>query len=69
MITYLSVQNFATIENLALDLPTGFIAITGETGAGKSVFLNAIQLILGARSDQGVCEVGVNPCGVWRFKL
>lgn len=51
MISKLSIQNFALIDQLNLDLDNGFTVITGETGAGKSIILGAIDLILGKRAD------------------
>lgn len=51
MITKISISNFALIEQLQLDLTPGFSIITGETGAGKSILLGALGLILGKRAD------------------
>lgn len=51
MLTQLTVSNFALIDNLKLDLNPGFSIITGETGAGKSILLGALGLILGKRAD------------------
>ncbi|WP_293872031.1 DNA repair protein RecN [Flavobacterium sp.] len=51
MITSLSIENFALIEKLNIDFSKGFSIITGETGAGKSILLGALGLILGKRSD------------------
>jgi DNA repair protein RecN (Recombination protein N) len=51
MLSKLSIQNFALIDQLNLDLDKGFTVITGETGAGKSIILGAIDLILGKRAD------------------
>ena len=51
MITSLSIKNYALIEKLAIDFSTGFSIITGETGAGKSIILGAIGLVLGKRAD------------------
>ncbi|MDR9374011.1 MAG: DNA repair protein RecN [Schleiferiaceae bacterium] len=51
MLRHLSVQNFALIESLDLDLKSGFSTITGETGAGKSIILGALGLILGQRAQ------------------
>ena len=49
MLNSLSISNFTTVDKLSLELATGFVAITGETGAGKSVLLDAISLALGER--------------------
>jgi DNA repair protein RecN (Recombination protein N) len=51
MITSLSIENFALIEKLSIDFSTGFSIITGETGAGKSILLGALGLVLGKRAD------------------
>ncbi|MBC7606123.1 MAG: DNA repair protein RecN [Burkholderiales bacterium] len=51
MITSLSIHNFALIEKLVIDFSGGFSIITGETGAGKSILLGALGLVLGKRAD------------------
>ena len=51
MITSLSIENFALIEKLNIDFSKGFSIITGETGAGKSILLGALGLVLGKRAD------------------
>ncbi len=51
MITSLSIENFALIEKLSIRFDTGFSIITGETGAGKSILLGALGLVLGKRAD------------------
>jgi len=51
MITSLSISNFALIEKLGIDFSEGFSIITGETGAGKSILLGALGLIMGKRAD------------------
>ncbi|WP_269224928.1 DNA repair protein RecN [Flavobacterium eburneipallidum] len=51
MITTLSIKNYALIEKLTIDFSTGFSIITGETGAGKSIILGALGLVLGKRAD------------------
>ena len=51
MITSLSIENFALIEKLDIDFSNGFSIITGETGAGKSILLGALGLVLGKRAD------------------
>ena len=53
MICKLNIKNFALIENLEIDLSSGFSVWSGETGSGKSIILDAISLILGKRSDRG----------------
>ena len=51
MITSLSIKNYALIEKLTIDFSKGFSTITGETGAGKSIILGALGLLLGKRAD------------------
>lgn len=51
MITALSIKNYALIERLTIDFSKGFSIITGETGAGKSIILGALGLVLGKRAD------------------
>jgi DNA repair protein RecN (Recombination protein N) len=51
MITSLSIENFALIEKLSVNFTDGFSVITGETGAGKSILLGALGLVLGKRAD------------------
>lgn len=54
MLKALSIKNFALIDDLQIDFPEGFIIITGETGAGKSILLDALALVLGKRADMSV---------------
>ncbi|PUZ27394.1 DNA replication and repair protein RecN [Chitinophaga costaii] len=54
MLQRLTIQNYAIIENLEVDFSGHFNVITGETGAGKSILLGALSLILGERADPGV---------------
>lgn len=51
MIRHLTIENFALIEKLSIDFAGGFTIITGETGAGKSILLGALGLVLGKRAD------------------
>ena len=51
MLTTLSIKNYALIEDIQIDLQQGFTTITGETGAGKSIMLGALSLLLGKRAD------------------
>jgi DNA repair protein RecN (Recombination protein N) len=51
LLTKLSIKNFALIEQLSVDFNNGFSIITGETGAGKSILLGALSLVLGKRAD------------------
>ncbi len=58
MITELRIQNFAIIANLSLTLDKGLIILTGETGAGKSIVLDAVELLLGGRADTTAIRSG-----------
>ncbi len=51
MLTHLSIKNYALIEHSEIDFSKGFSIITGETGAGKSILLDALALVLGKRAD------------------
>lgn len=51
MLSRLSIDNYALIEKSVIDFPEGFTVITGETGAGKSIMLDALGLLMGARAD------------------
>jgi DNA repair protein RecN (Recombination protein N) len=62
MIQSLHIQNYALIEKLDLDLQTGFSVITGETGAGKSIILGAIGLLLGQRAESKSIKKGASKC-------
>ena len=58
MLTYLSIKNLATISHLELEFESGLCAITGETGAGKSVLIGALGLVLGERADADAVRSG-----------
>ena len=58
MLTHLCIRDFAIVEALELDLTAGMTAVTGETGAGKSILVDAIGLLLGDRADSGVIRHG-----------
>ena len=62
MIKHLHIENYALIESLDIDLFTGFSVITGETGAGKSIILGAIGLLLGQRADLKAIKAGAKRC-------
>ena len=51
MLSHLSISNYALIDELEINLRDGLTIITGETGAGKSILLGALSLILGKRAD------------------
>ncbi len=58
MLRQLSIRNFVLIDRLDIEFDRGMIALTGETGAGKSIVLDALGLALGARADSGSVRVG-----------
>lgn len=58
MLLHLRIQNLATIEDLEIDFFDGFSIMTGETGAGKSIMIDGIQLLLGYRADFGLIRQG-----------
>ena len=58
MLSYISVKNFAIIENIEVDFKTGMTALTGETGAGKSLLIDAIGLLLGDRATTNIVRTG-----------
>lgn len=62
MLKHISIRNFALIEHVEVDFSTGFSVITGETGHGKSVFLGAISMLLGQRSDAKAIREGADRC-------
>ena len=58
MLTELRIQNFAIIDELTLSLSPGFVVFTGETGAGKSIIIDAVELLLGGRADNTMVRTG-----------
>jgi DNA repair protein RecN (Recombination protein N) len=60
MLTQIRIRDFAIVEDLELELATGMSAVTGETGAGKSILVDAIGLLLGDRADNGVIRHGAD---------
>ncbi|MEM7434113.1 MAG: DNA repair protein RecN [Myxococcota bacterium] len=64
MLTCLRVRNFAIIEELEVDLDTGLNIVTGETGAGKSILVDALQLVLGARGRPEVVRTDADAAEV-----
>ena len=62
MLQSIHIQNYALIESLDIDFHSGFSVITGETGAGKSIILGAIGLLVGQRADIKAIKTGANKC-------
>ncbi len=58
MLAELSIRNFAIIDDVTLEFPDGFSVITGETGAGKSILVNALSLLLGGRATSRMVRAG-----------
>ena len=58
MLRHLTLSNFVIVDRLELEFLTGFGALTGETGAGKSILIDALALTLGERADAGVVRSG-----------
>jgi DNA repair protein RecN (Recombination protein N) len=61
---HISLRDFVIVRQLDLDLSSGFSVLTGETGAGKSILIDALQLALGERADASVVREGATRCEV-----
>jgi len=64
MLTRLHVKNYVLIDSLEIDFPEGLIIITGQTGAGKSILLGALSLLMGTKADSSVVSEGADNCVV-----
>src|SRR5436190_4172261 len=64
MLTTLRIKNLALVADLTLELQPGYNAITGETGAGKSIIIGAVNLTLGQRADRTLLRAGADNCTV-----
>lgn len=64
MLRALTVHDFVIVDSIELDFNSGFSALTGETGAGKSILIDALQLTLGGRGDSGVVREGANKADI-----
>jgi DNA repair protein RecN (Recombination protein N) len=64
VLNLLRIKNLALVEELEWQIAPGFIAVTGETGAGKSIIVGALQLLLGERADKSLIRTGAEVCTV-----
>jgi len=64
MLTLLKIRNLALVDQLEWELGSGLVGVTGETGAGKSVIVGALKLVLGERADKGLIRTGEEQCNV-----
>ncbi len=63
-LSLLRIKNLALVQDLEWELAPGFTAITGETGAGKSIIIGALKLLLGERADKALIRTGADACTV-----
>ncbi len=63
-LTHITLRDFVIVHAIDLDVASGFTVLTGETGAGKSILIDALQLALGARADAGVVREGASRCEI-----
>ena len=64
MLTTLRIKNLALVADLTLELQPGLNVISGETGAGKSILIGALNLVLGERADRTLIRSGADSCAV-----
>lgn len=64
MLTYIDIKNFTIIKQIELDFQNGMTVLTGETGAGKSIIVDTLELILGGRADNSVIRHGADKCEI-----
>src|SRR5207244_10276120 len=64
MLSTLRIKNLALVADLTLELSPGYNVITGETGAGKSMLIGALNLVLGQRADRSLIRSGAEGCSV-----
>jgi DNA repair protein RecN (Recombination protein N) len=64
MLQSLQIKNIALVESVRIEFPPGLNVVTGETGAGKSIIIGALNLLLGERADKGVIREGTGQCSI-----
>lgn len=64
MLTFLKIRNLALVDELVWELGPGLVGVTGETGAGKSVIVGALKLVLGERADKSLVRTGEESCAI-----
>ncbi len=64
MLSFLKIRNLALVEDVTWELAPGLVGVTGETGAGKSIIVGALKLILGERADRSLIRTGQDACTV-----
>ncbi|MCW0217770.1 MAG: AAA family ATPase, partial [Prosthecobacter sp.] len=64
MLSFIKIRHLALVEDVTWDLRAGLIGVTGETGAGKSIIVGALKLILGERADRSLIRNGQDTCTV-----
>src|SRR5437764_644618 len=62
VLNLLRIKNLALVQELEWQIAPGFTAITGETGAGKSIIIGALQMLLGERADKSLIRTGADSC-------
>ena len=67
MLTNLKVQDFAIIEDVDISFKNGLTVLTGETGAGKSILIDAINAILGNRTTKEIVRAGASKSVIFAF--
>ncbi len=64
MLSYLKIDNYALIEREELEFSPAFNVVTGESGAGKSILMGALEFLIGGRTDRGALRSGSDRCTV-----
>ncbi|MBQ6353274.1 MAG: AAA family ATPase, partial [Lentisphaeria bacterium] len=64
MLSYLKIDNYALIQREELEFSPGFNVVTGESGAGKSIMMGALEFLIGGRTDRGALRSGASRCTV-----